>query len=96
MSIIMLKAYAIELARLILNAIEIRLCSQYIIKKEEMIANGKANDIVFVAIDLPTSLTVKSVATTTKGKLKAAQVNFIPKISTGIDTRKLDIVIINM
>ena len=61
-----------------------------------MIANGKANEIVFVAIDLPTSLTVKSVATTTNGKLKAAQVNFIPKISIGIDTRKLDIVIITM
>jgi hypothetical protein len=63
---------------------------------EEMIANGKANEIVFVAIDLPTSLTVKSVATTTNGKLKAAQVNLIPKISIGIDTRKLDIVIITM
>ena len=96
MSIRILNAYAIELARLILNAIEIRFCSKYKIKKEEMIANGKANEIVFVAIDLPTSLTVKSVATTTNGKLKAAQVNFIPKISMGIDTRKLDIVIINM
>ena len=85
-----------ELARLILSAIEIRFCSKYKIKKEEMIANGKANEIVFVAIDLPTSLTVKSVATTINGKLKAAQVNFIPKISMGIDTRKLDIVIINM
>ena len=61
-----------------------------------MIANGKANEIVFVAIDLPTSLTVKSVATTTNGKLKAAQVNLISKISIGIDTRKLDIVIITM
>jgi len=66
------------------------------IKKEEIIANGKANEIVLVAIDLPTSLTVKSVATTTNGKLKAAHVNFIPKISIGIDTRKLDIVIITM
>ena len=96
MSIRILNAYAIELARLILNAIEIGFCSQYIIKKEEIIANGKANEIVLVAIDLPTSLTVKSVATTTNGKLKAAQVNFIPKISIGIDTRKLDIVIITM
>ena len=61
-----------------------------------MIANGKANEIVFVAIDLPTSLTVKSVATTTNGKLKAAQVNLIPTISIGIDTRKLDMVIITM
>ena len=52
--------------------------------------------MVLVAIDLPTSLTVKSVATTTNGKLKAAHVNFIPKISIGIYTRKLDIVIITM
>ena len=96
MSIIMLKAQAMELARLILSAIEIRFCSQYIIKKEEIIANGKAKEIVLVAIDLPTSLTVKSVATTTNGKLKAANVSFIPIISIGIDTRKLDIVIITI
>ena len=96
MSIRILNAYAIELARLILSAIEIILCSKYIIKKEEIIANGKANEMVLVAIDLPTNLTVRSVATITKGKLKAAQVSFIPKISIGIDTRKLDIVIITM
>lgn len=64
------------------------------IKKDDMIANGNANEIVFLAIILPTSLTVKSVATTTNGKLKAAHVSFTPKISIGIDTRKLDIVII--
>ena len=87
MSIRILNTYAIELARLILNAIEIGFCSQYIIIKEEIIANGKANEIVLVAIDLPTSLTVKSVATTTNGKLKAAHVNFIPKISS-LDARK--------
>jgi hypothetical protein len=36
------------------------------------------------------------VATIIKGKLKAAHVSFTPKISMGIDTRKLDIVIITM
>ena len=46
--------------------------------------------MVFCAIDLPTSLTVKSVATITNGKLKAANVSFTPIISIGIDTRKLD------
>ena len=66
------------------------------IKKEEIIANGKANEMVLLAIDLPTNLTVRSVATTTSGKLKAAHVSFIPIISIGIDTRKLDIVIITM
>ena len=96
MSIRILNAYAIELARLILKAIENRSCSKYIIKKDEIIANGNANEIVLVAIDLPTNLTVKSVATITNGKLKAAHVSFIPIISIGIDTRKFDIVIITM
>tara|TARA_B100001564_G_scaffold130772_1_gene109387 strand:+ start:37 stop:327 length:291 start_codon:yes stop_codon:yes gene_type:complete len=96
MSIRILNAYAIELARLILRAIENKSCSKYIIKKDEIIANGNANEIVLVAIDFPTSLTVKSVATITNGKLKAAQVSFIPIISIGIDTRKFDIVIITM
>ena len=96
MSIKILNAYAIELARLILKATETKFCSKYIIKKDEIIANGNANEIVLVAIDLPTSLTVKSVATIIKGKLKAAHVSFIPIISIGIDTRKLDIVIITM
>lgn len=96
MSMRILNAYAIELARLILRAIENKSCSKYIIKKDEIIANGNANEIVLVAIDLPTNLTVKSVATITNGKLKAAHVSFIPIISIGIDTRKFDIVIITM
>ena len=57
-------------------------------------ANGKEKVIVFWAVDFPSSRIVKSVATTTNGKLKAAQVIFKPYISIGIETKILDNVMI--
>ena len=50
--------------------------------------------IVFRAIDFPNNLTVKSVATTTRGKLKAAQVILYPYSVSGIATKALDSVVI--
>ena len=50
--------------------------------------------MVFLAIDLPKSLTVKSVVTITNGKLNAAQVSLYPYKFRGIATNALDRVII--
>jgi hypothetical protein len=58
-----------------------------------MIANGYAAAMVCLAIVLPNSLTVKSVAITTNGKVNAAHVNLTPAISTGIATNAFETVI---
>ena len=58
-----------------------------------MIASGQAIAIVDRAIVLPNSLTVKSVAITTKGKVNAAQVSLNQNISTGMFTKPFETVI---
>ena len=49
--------------------------------------------MVALAIDLPKTLTVKSIASTTIGNENADHVNFMPYTSKGKDTRKLETVI---
>jgi hypothetical protein len=60
---------------------------------DPIIANGYATAMVCLAIDLPSSLTVKSVAITTNGKVNAAHVSLTPIISTGIATNAFETVI---
>ena len=58
----------------ILTATEKKLPSKKTTKIDEIIARGYEKKIVFWAILLPTNLTVRSVATTTRGKISAPHV----------------------
>jgi len=83
----------VALAKPILNATDPGAPSANTTATDPIIAKGYATAIVCHAIVLPNSLTVKSVAITTSGKVNAAHVSLTPNISTGIATNAFETVI---
>ena len=89
----MLTPYAVALANPILKASSSPNPSKSKTATDDKIARGYDNAIVALAIDLPKTLTVKSIASTTIGNENAEHVNFMPYTSNGKETRKLETVI---
>ena len=89
----MLTPYAVALANPILKASSSPNPSKSKTATDDKIARGYDNAIVALAIDLPKTLTVKSIASTTIGNENADHVNFMLYTSNGKDTRKLETVI---